>query len=211
MNRVTAIKAARQRFAFQVDAHRVWRATALALLAVVVLLSAAVAGLALRARPVDHVVAATPDGRLIELTRLDQPIMTGAALSQWTATAVTQALTFGHHDYRMRLAAARERFTDAGYDAFLRELDGSQILSRVRDARQVVSAVAQGAPVIVDTIVHQDRLSWELQFPLLLTFSTGTRELTEQLAARVLVVRVPRDERAAGIGVAQIVAERKRL
>ena len=75
----------------------------------------------------------------------------------------------------------------------------------------MVSAVAQGAPVIVDTRVVAGRLAWELQFPLLLTFSTGDRELHEPLAIRVLVVRVSRDERPAGIGVEQILAERKRI
>jgi len=175
----------------------------------VLLLAAAVVALALAQRPADRVVAATADGRLVPLQSLDEPVMTGAALAQWTVAAVTDALTFGHHDWRLRLGAARERFTEAGYAGFLAELEDSRILARVRDNRQVVSAVAQGAPVIVDTRISAGGLSWELQFPLLLTFSTGDRELNEQLAMRVLVVRTPRDERPAGIAVEQILAERR--
>lgn len=205
-----AVRAARGRFAFQADAHALWRRCALVLLATTLLLAVAVTALALRHRPADRAYAALPDGRIIPLTPLDQPIMTGAALSQWTVTAVTEALTFGHHDWQMRLAAARERFTDAGYDGFLTELEESQILGRVRDHRQVVQAVARGAPVITDTIVGSGQLGWELQLPLLLTFAAGSRQLDEELVLRVLVLRTRRDERAAGIAIEQLVAERRR-
>ena len=66
-------------------------------------------------------MAATPDGRLVPLTPLDEPIMSDAALRNWTVAAVTEAFTLGHHDWRLRLASVRESFTDDGYESFLAE------------------------------------------------------------------------------------------
>ncbi len=211
MNVREAVAAARKRSRFQADAHAAWRRVAIALLCTTTALSVGVVALAIKDRPQDRAYAALPDGKLIPLTPLDEPIMTGAALAQWTLSAVVESLTFGHHDYRLRLGKARENFTDRGYAAFLAELDESQILARVRDGRQVLTAVARGAPVIVDTQIRGGRAAWELQFPVLLTYSTGSRELNEDLALRVLVARTAREERPAGIGIEQIIAERRGL
>ena len=77
--------------------------------------------------------------------------MSDAALRNWTVSAVTESFTLGHHDWRLRLSGIREHFTDSGYESFLKGLDESLFLDRLRDNLQVASAVAQGAPVIVDT------------------------------------------------------------
>ena len=153
-------------------------------------------------------VAATPDGRLIELTPLEEPIMSDAALKNWAVAGVTEAFTLGHHDWRMRLSAIRERFTDAGYDSFLKGLEDSLFLDRLRKNLQVASAVAQGAPVITDTRFFEGRIGWTIEFPILVTFQAGSRRVSQNLIANVLVVRVPFEERVAGIGIAQLIASK---
>ena len=153
-------------------------------------------------------VAATPDGRLVPLTPLDEPIMSDAALRNWTVAAVTEAFTLGHHDWRLRLAAIRENFTDSGYDSFLEGLGESLFLDRLRDNLQVASAVARGAPVIVDTRHFAGRIGWAVEFPILVTFSAGARRVSQELIAQVLVMRVPLEERAAGISIEQLIASK---
>ena len=59
------------------------------------------------------------------LTPLDEPIMSDAALRNWTVAAVTEAFTLGHHDWRLRLAGIRGKFTDSGYEAVDRFWPGS--------------------------------------------------------------------------------------
>ena len=195
-------------FALHREAHRAWRRMALGLLVAVLALSAAVTGLVLRDRPVDRAFAATPDGRVIELTPLDEPVMSQAALRSWVVTAVTEAFTLGYHDYRRRLGQVREHFTDDGYDGYTEQLERSLLLERVVEYRQVTSAVARGAPVITSASIWQGRAVWTLEIPLLVTFHAGNRQETENLLVSTLVMRVKREERPAGIGIQQIVAER---
>lgn len=195
-------------FALHRAAHRAWRRMALGLLVAVLALSAAVTGLVLRDRPVDRAFAATPDGRVIELTPLDEPVMSQAALRSWVVTAVTEAFTLGYHDYRRRLGQVREHFTDDGYDGYTEQLERSLLLERIVEYRQVTSAVARGAPVITSANIWRGRAVWTLEIPLLVTFHAGNRQETENLLVSTLVMRVNREERPAGIGIQQIVAER---
>ena len=66
--------------------------------------------------------------------------------------------------------------------------------------------MAQGAPVIVDTRFFAGQVGWAIEFPILVTFSAGTRRASQALVARVLVMRVPLDERPAGIAIEQLIA-----
>ena len=206
MSRARAVLQASTQWAFQRDQHHGWRRIAAVLAAANLLATAALAGYVHLHSTVYVAVAATPDGRLIRLTPLDEPVMSDAALKNWVVSAVTEAFTLGHHDWRMRLSAAREHFTDDGYESFLKGLEDSLILDRLRENLQVASAVAQGAPVITEARRIGGRLAWRVEFPFLLTFAVGARRLDRGMIARVLVTRVPLSERARGIGIAQIVA-----
>ena len=103
-SRVKAITEAVRQFAFQRDQHHSWRRAASWLLLTNALTAAAFAGYVFFHSTVYITVAATPDGRLVPLTPLDEPIMSDAALRNWTVAAVTEAFTLGHHDWRLRLA-----------------------------------------------------------------------------------------------------------
>ena len=204
--RMRAVRRTVNRFAFHRDQHHGWRRAAAWLLVCNALTAFAFAGYVWLHSTVYVTVAATPDGRLVPLTPLDEPIMSDAALRNWTVAAVTEAFTLGHHDWRLRLAAVRESFTDAGYESFLEELNESLFLDRLRDNLQVASAVAQGAPVVTDTRYFRGRLGWVVEFPILVTFAAGARSVSQDLIARVLVMRVPLSERPAGIGIEQLIA-----
>ena len=206
--RQRAISHAANLFAFQRDQHHGWRRLAMWLTVIVAAETLAFAGYIHLHSTVYIAVAATPDGRIIEMTPLDEPIMSDAALRNWTVSAVTEAFTLGHHDWRMRLGAVREHFTDHGYQAFVGGLEESLFLERLRSNLQVASAVARGAPVIISTHVASGRVTWTIEFPLLVTFQAGDRRASQDLVARVLVTRVPLSERARGIGIQQLIATR---
>ena len=209
MSREAAIEHAGRQFALHREAHRAWRRAALVLVVVVAALSVAVVGLVVRDRPVDRAYAATPDGRVIALTPLADPVMTQGALQNWVVTAVTEAFTLGFHDWRLRAAQVREYFTEDGYAGYVSQIEQSRMLERIREFRQVTSAVARGAPVITKASMWQGRAVWTVETPILLTFHAGNREESEKLVVSVLVMRVNREERPAGIGIQQLVAERR--
>ena len=200
------VKSVGNAFAFHRDQHQGWRRAAGWLCVTNLLTVIALVGYVYGHSTVYITVAATPDGRVIPLTPLDEPIMSDAALRNWTVTGVTESFTMGHHDWRLRLSAAREYFTDAGYASFIGELEDSGFLTRLRDNRQVAAAVVQGAPVIVETRVLAGRVGWTIEFPILVTFSAGAKRVNQYLIAKVLVMRVPLEERPVGIGIEQLIA-----
>ena len=204
-----AVRSAGNAAGFHRDQHHGWRRAAFVLLAANLLTAVAFAGYVHLHSTVYLTVAATPDGRIVPLTPLEEPIMSDAVLKNWTVAAVTESFTLGHHDWRRRLADVREYFTDEGYDSFVGGLESSLYLERLRDKLQVASAVAQGAPVIVDTRLFEGRVGWVIEFPILVTFAAGRRTLDQDLLARVLVMRVAREDRVAGIAIEQLVAERR--
>lgn len=211
MNRAEAIRETGNLFAFHRDQHHGWRRAAMWLVATNAATAAALAGYVWFHSTTYITVAATPDGRVIEMTPLNEPIMSDAALRNWAVTAVTEAFTLGHHDWRRRLGAVRRYFTDDGYDSFLEGLEESLFLARLRENRQVASAVASGAPVITDTRKYRGRIAWAIEFPILVTFQAGNKRVDQPLVARVLVSRVPLSDREAGIGIAQLIATRGRI
>ena len=205
----TAVEQVGRRVELHREAHRAWRRVALGLVMLSLVLAGVIVVLVLRDRPMDRAYAATPDGRVIPMTPLEEPVMTQAALSAWVVTAVTEAFTLGHHDFRLRLSGVREYFTEQGYDGYTVQLEKSRLLERVREYRQVTSAVAKGAPVLTKATIWQGRALWTMEFPMLVTFHAGNRDETIEFLVTSLVMRVKREERPAGIGIQQIVMERR--
>ena len=208
--RLQAIRQAARLVGFHRDQHHSWRRAALLLVVTNILTLVVTVGYMNMHSTVYVTVAATSDGRLVPLTQLSEPIMTDAALKTWTVTAVTEAFTLGHHDWRMRLGAVRESFTDRGYESFVNGLEESRFLERIRERLQVSSSVARGVPVVTSTFLHGDRLVWQIEFPLLVTFEAGSKTFSQELVAEVLVMRVPLWEREAGIAIEQLIATRGR-
>ncbi len=204
-----AVSGAARNLAFERAAHHGWRRIAFVLLAVNVALTAGLVSAVGLYEPDYITIAATPDGRVYEAQTLKEPVRTAAALQNWAVTAVTEVYTFGHHDFRMRLNAAREYFTPEGYESFMSELERTLYLDRIRDNFQVASAVAQGAAIIRDSGVYGERLGWKLEFPLLFTFHAGKKQASTRVVAQVLVMRVPFDERASGLGIQQLLILRE--
>lgn len=208
MSRAQALAEMGNLHAFHRDQHRSWRRVAGWLAVSNAVTAAALAGYVWFHTTTYITVAATAEGRVIPLTPLDEPIMSDSALKNWTVSAVTEAFTLGHHDWRDRLSAVRQHFTDDGYESFIRGLEESLLLARLRDNRQVASAVATGAAVVVDTRRFDGRIGWEIEFPMLVTFQAGARRLDQALTVSAAVIRVPLSERERGIGIARLVASR---
>ncbi len=206
-----AVAAAAASLPFERAAHHGWRRIAFVLLAMNVLLTLALWSYIDQHDTVYRTFAVTPEGKVIEAQGLDEPVRTDAALKNWVVTAVTESFTFGHSDWQRRLSAVREYFTDEGYEAFMGGLEEGLYLDRIRDNYQVGSAVAQGAPVITHADIYEDgRAGWQLEFPMLVTFHAGRKKSSTEMVAKVLVKRVPFDERLNGIGIQQIVVTRQR-
>ncbi|MYE58087.1 MAG: hypothetical protein F4X35_00650 [Alphaproteobacteria bacterium] len=207
VSRLGAVMAAVSRSeAWHIDQHRAWRRVAgVALAGQALTIAALVAWMGMR-ETVYVAVATDPAGRTLpivsaEAAGADDEV--GFMLT-WTVAAVTEAFTMGFHDYRMRVEGVRKRFTDDGYDSYRRMLEQSLVFQRVGSQGQAVSAVARGAPVLLQVRHFENGgVGYEVAFPLLLTFWRGEDErVEEKLRAKALVMRLSRSERLDGIAVA---------
>ena len=203
-----AVVHAGEAFSFQRAAHHGWRRIAVASIAMNAMLAAALVGYIQFHSTVYVTLAATSDGRVIAVRGLDEPVRSDAELGNWVVGAVTDAYTLGHHDWQRRLADAREDFSDRGYEKFVESLDESKYLPILRDHSQVATAVAEGAPRIVDRgMLDGERLGWKLQFPMLVTFRYGKESETKRYDVEVVVGRVPFDERPTGLAIEWVIAK----
>ena len=204
-----ALRAAAQDRAFLVAENRLlWRATAMAgTLALV--LAVALAVVVVRGEPEPDIVASTADGRVIPVTRLDEPMMSDEAFRMAVGRSILATFTLGYHDYRRRLDAARRYYTAEAFESLLEQLERSGVLRRLRDELQVVETVLEGTPTIVSRQAHEGVLYLELETPVLMTFRSGNARKDQRLTVKTLVRRVPLSENPAGWAVGQtIVAPR---
>ncbi len=108
----------------------------------------------------DRYFATTADGRIMQLTPLDQPNMSTAALMSWVAQATSEVMTFGYHDYQRRLQQSSRHFTRHGWETFTAAMQQAHVFDTVESAKEVASASPRNAPILVQQGVFNGRLRW---------------------------------------------------
>lgn len=156
--------------------------------------------------PAPKYFATDSTGRIIPLVALNQPNMSTPAILQWANTAAVAAFSYNFVNYRKELQAASTFFTPAGWEAFESGLKDSNNLDAVIAKKLVVSAVATGAPVVLQKGVIAGRYSWRVQMPLLVTYQSAGGMTQQQLILKMLITRISTLNSARGIGIAQFIA-----
>ncbi|GAB4222683.1 MAG: type IVB secretion system apparatus protein IcmL/DotI [Gammaproteobacteria bacterium] len=151
--------------------------------------------------------ATSINGRIIPLQPLDRPNQAKSAILQWANQAAIAAFTFNFVNYRKELQSASVFFTPQGWNQFVSSLRSSNNLEAVRAKRLVVSAVATGAPIILNEGVQGDgRYAWRIQMPILVTYQSASEISRQNLVITMKVVRVSTLDSPRGIGIEQFVA-----
>lgn len=156
--------------------------------------------------PPPRYFATSVDGRITPLIPLNQPNISQSALLQWANTAAISAYTYNFVNYRQALQSASENFTPDGWAAFMQALQSSNNLTAVTAKKLVVSAVATGAPVILQQGVLNGAYAWRVQMPMLVTYQSASQFSRQSIIVTMLVTRVSTLNSPQGIGIAQFVA-----
>lgn len=149
--------------------------------------------------------ATNSSGRIIPLIALNKPNLSKAAVLQWANTAAVAAFTYNFVNYREELQAASEFFTPAGWSAFIQSLNQSRSLVAVKAKNLVVSAVATGAPVILQEGVVSGRYTWRVQMPMIATYQSGSQVAQQSLIITMLITRISTLNSPRGIGIVQFI------
>lgn len=160
-------------------------------------------------RPAPRYFAATPDLKLAPLIPLDQPVLTQQGLLNWASETVTNALSLDFLEWRNKLSRVREHFDEAAFPSFLASLTSSGVLDMVREKRLSVSAVISRAPVVVASGLVDGKMTWKIEFPLVVSYESSQGvESTQKLMATVLVRRASTVATPRGVVIQQVVLKR---
>lgn len=157
-------------------------------------------------RPEPKYFATSADGRIIPIYPLTAPMVSDSALLQWANQAAVAAYTYNFATFRKELQNASEYFTPEGWKDFESALVSSRNLETVINKKLVVTAVATGAPVILDRGILSGHYSWKVQMPLLVTYESASTTIQQPILITMLVTRVPAVNVPKGIAIAQFVA-----
>lgn len=157
-------------------------------------------------QPENRYFATTEDGRLIPMVPLNQPNLSTPALLSWVAQAASETMSFSFSNYRRNLQESSRHFTRAGWESFSSALQAAKIIESIEANTQEISAVPRGAPILKYEGLVAGVYQWQVQIPMILTYTSGSKTRTDRWMITLVIVRVPRLESPNGVGIAQWIA-----
>jgi intracellular multiplication protein IcmL len=158
-------------------------------------------------QPSDRYFATTADGRIMQMTPLDQPNMDTPALLSWVAAAASDVMTFNYTDYQRRLQQSSKHFTKVGWETFAAALQRSRIIDSVTAQNQMVSAQPKTAPVLIQEGPLGGKYRWVVSMPLIVNYKGQTASRQDTLQLSLVIERVAALENPNGVGIAQWIAQ----
>lgn len=156
--------------------------------------------------PAPQYFATTVNGRITPLIPLDQPNMPPSTLLQWANASAIAAYSYNFQNYRKELQSASEFFTPDGWTEFTNALKASNMLNTVIEKKLVVSAVATGAPVILDQGMFNGVYTWKVEMPMLVTYVSASQSARQNIVVKMMIQRVSTLNSARGIGISSFIA-----
>jgi intracellular multiplication protein IcmL len=153
----------------------------------------------------------TPDLRVAELVPLDQPYVSPAAVSNWSAKVLTETLSFDFRHWRKILGASEKYFSKKGFKGLLKAVRDSGIVDRVEKKRLVTSLVVNGAPVIAAEGMVTGVYHWKVEVPVILEYEGASGVTNKQeLLATLMVSRQDTRVKPEGIAIEQLTLSPRR-
>ncbi|WP_084906793.1 DotI/IcmL family type IV secretion protein [Burkholderia ubonensis] len=154
--------------------------------------------------------AITPDGRMVRLMPLSEPLASPEKVVQFAQDCITRTftLTFVDKDLREHLNSlhgTRGCYTDQGYEALMANSGFSDLISKIRDRHQVSSVVSTGAGVIAATSRRGDPVyRWTVQQPISITLVSQTEKRSYSFVIETNIERVPTVDSPDGISTSAL-------
>ena len=151
--------------------------------------------------PQPQYFAITPDGRIINNYRLDDPVFPDDHVLQWTADAVRQTFSLDFMHWPEQLQTASSKFSNPGWKEFLKAFKSSNNLETIIKLKMVANAEITGAPRLMQKAVLGGHYVWKVQLPILLTLTNGMQVIPVPMDVTVIVIRVPVEESPERIAI----------
>lgn len=146
------------------------------------------------------------DGKtyLIRMTPLSSPVISRQNLLEWAGEAAVAAYTYDVANYQNELQNVMDKyFTKSGGEAFMQSFQTSGALDNLLSKKLVVTAVVNGAPLILKEGSLLGQRTWRVQIPLLVNYQSASELETDSYVVSMLITRIPTTDKATGIGISQ--------
>ncbi len=153
---------------------------------------------------VNHYFYTDGKGTPREVQPLDEPVMSDADLTTWTANSVVAAFSLDFRHFPKQMADAAQHFSVRGWNNYGAAFITSGNFDKLKQARLVMSAVPERAPIIHNRGLIGNTFEFEVQFPLLVTYENENSTMNQHLMVTVRVVRTPDPMHPDGIMIDQI-------
>lgn len=154
-------------------------------------------------KPSTTYFASTPDGVLIRLEPLNQPLKSNTSVAQWAAKSAQQVFSFDWINFRTQLSAASQNFTSNGYDSLVSSMNKNRYFDLVKSRKMIVSSVVTDPPIIISAKSIRGIFTWQISMRMLVKYQ-GVNEndsITMPLTVQMKVKRVSQKENIQGIGI----------
>ncbi len=154
-------------------------------------------------QPVHKYIAIRADKKTRPLFSLFSPNLTDRAILSWSATSITEVMTFGFGDINTRLIGQQSKFTGDGWISFVKAVFTETLIDRFKTQQLVLTTVPVGAPVIVAKGRNKvGAYQWFVEMPIIMTYATNNNKKTGRKSiVRLTIVRVPTHQNKAGLGI----------
>lgn len=160
-------------------------------------------------RPAPKYFASSGGDKNTVLYPLTQPVVSQSALLDWATQAAIKVYTYDFLNYQQVLKEVASLFTPEGWKYFQNNLQPN--LRNVIEKKLRVTAVATGAPIILEQGPLLGHYAWKVSIPILVTYESASEIVQQPLTVTMVIMRVPTKKTVKGIAIAQFYAKERSL
>lgn len=135
---------------------------------------------------------------------LNSPSLSAAKISSWSSRALRDIFRFGFRDVEERLEQSSVYFTTEAYSDFLAALEKSELLTRVREDRLIISLTPLEEPVLVSTVVVNGKRVIRVETVVAITYVGGEEPVVQYRLMEMLVSPVETTEDPEGLAIVRL-------
>lgn len=151
--------------------------------------------------PQPRYFAITPDGRIVNNYRLDDPIFSDDHVLQWTADAIRQTFSLDFMHWTDQLQVSSNKFSPSGWTEFLKAMKQSNNLETLTKMKMVADAQVTGAPRLMQKAVLGGHYVWKVELPILVTMTNAQQVIPVPMDVTIIVMRVPVEDNPERIAI----------
>lgn len=157
--------------------------------------------------PQPQYFATTPDGRIINIHPLSDPVVTDDFVLQWSTQAAQAAFDLDYVHWRQQLQRVSSNFTPYGWKWFLNQFKATNNLKTLVSEKMVSNAEVTGAPQLVEKTVVDGHFAWKIQVPMLVTYQNATKTIPQTVMLTMIVIRMPVQDDPHRIAINNFIAD----